>query len=361
MFLLVLLVTGQAVGKLPIPSDAAALDTITFTRGQLSGAFVSANDQSVKFENAVTGVVTINWNDIQSLQVSPDSLAQLKKQFPAYRAGKVLLVTSNAGGTAVEGVTGQSGSQPPSDQTSCGTSAACSAIMPGWQIAKLKIQTAIVNSTKDDYNLGGELDVVGQWHPTDSGWPHQRTLLQLVPSYDDKRTSKPFSANITRDYDANLQHLFFLNSNRTYAYLLTDFYVNNSLGIYLQQSYGGGFGALHGNLELDADVRFVGEHFYAPSPSASLVGSSLSERYYIPIDFVAKGATISEVGQVLPVFNKSAAWQLHGILELNLPITKKLSFAASVFENYVENTPASFRQSYFKAGVGLQFTPNPTK
>lgn len=233
------------------------------------------------------------------------------------------------------------------------------------KIAKLKISTGLLLSTQRQESYSGELDLVKGWHSDQKGWMHQRSLLLLSPSYDDKTSLK--GANITHNYNGILQHTIFTSSENLYVPVMLNFYSNNSLGIYLQQTYAAGVGKTMGALEVNADLRFIGEHFYAPAqpnpraPSLGLVGTGLSERYDFSLSSLVPGAKLTETMEFVPVFNEKDAWQGHGIVELALPFTKQLSVVLSAFDNYVENAPATFRKNYFKTSIGLQYTPSTTK
>ena len=228
-------------------------------------------------------------------------------------------------------------------------------------VAKFKLSTGLLLSSQKQQSYSGELDLVKTWHSSTKGWGHQRSLLLLSPSYDDKTSSK--GANITRNYNAIFQHLVFTPTDGLYVPVLINFYSNNSLGIYLQQVYGAGLGKAFGALELHADLRFIGEHFLPPAapsspiPSRGLVGTGLSERYDLSLASLMAGAKLTETLEFVPVFNISDAWQAHGIVEISLPFTKQLSFVVSAFDNYVQNAPPTFRKNYFKTTIGFQYSP----
>jgi hypothetical protein len=104
MFCVIGLVTNHAAGKTPIPPDSISVDTITFTGRQLMVMFVSATLQSVKFENEFTGIVVIDWNDIQSLRVSSKSLEHLQELIPGYPVEKVIPAIEDAGQASPTGI-----------------------------------------------------------------------------------------------------------------------------------------------------------------------------------------------------------------------------------------------------------------
>jgi Protein of unknown function, DUF481 len=227
-----------------------------------------------------------------------------------------------------------------------------SAIPSGWSLSKASVQANVLKATQSQQTYQGELVFVGNWNPGACGYPHQRTLAEFLAGYDSKQGSKPGSI-VNRSGDLRLQHLFFVPDNARFVSINADGYHNTSLGLYAQESIGLGVGTLIGSLELDADVRFVDERFYGPTESAKLFGTLLSERYSLPIG----NAVVTETLQLLPVFNKSNAWQARGILALAVPLSRTFSLTVSAFDDYLDNAPSSFHKNYFKTTVGVQFSP----
>jgi hypothetical protein len=222
----------------------------------------------------------------------------------------------------------------------------------GFLVAKIGLSAAILSATQHQQTYQGDLKMVGTWN-SGCGWPYQRTLIDILPSYDAKWNPHATPV-ITRNFSGNIQHMFFLNSNALYSYVTANLYHNNSLGVYLRQSYGGGFGVVHGNLELDADIRLIGEHFYSPGLSATLAGAGLKASYDLPI---GDKAALTLMEQFVPVFNQERAWFSNAYAGLNVPITPKWSFTVAAYDNYLRNAPPTFRRNYLKSTIGIAFKP----
>jgi Protein of unknown function, DUF481 len=240
--------------------------------------------------------------------------------------------------------------------TGSAQSPACAGGAPspsGFLLAKVGLSAAILSATQHQQTYQGDVKMVETWN-SGCGWPYQRTLFDLLPSYDEKWNPHATPV-ITRNFGANVQHLFFINSNAFYAYVTGNLYHNNSLGLYLQQGYGGGFGVVHGNLELDADLRFIGEHFYTPGTSATLAGAGLKGSYNIPLG--SKGATLNLTEQFVPVFNQERAWYSNSYGGLNIPITPRWAVTVTAYDNYLRNAPYTFRRNYLKSTIGIAYTP----
>ena len=107
--------------------------------------------------------------------------------------------------------------------------------------------------------------------------------------------------------------------------------------------------------ELDADLRFIGEHFYRPGVSAKLFGSALESRYDIPIG--SNGVDLNFQEQFIPVFNQSKAWISNGTASLVVPFAKSWGVTAQFFDNYLRNAPYTFRRNYLKTTIGISYTP----
>lgn len=355
-------------------TSARAQETVVFTgagtelQSTLVGAIVSANKTSVTFANQYAGQVTIPWTDVKTISVRNRTILPNKSCTANCPPASVPFT-----GTITVGP-GPSLNFPapypvPTVQTADidAIKSPASTGCPGGKggqsgLLNFSLGATLLSATQGQQTYNGAADVVKNWAPDKCGWPHQRTLVTITPSYDAKESSKP-PPIITRDYDSSFQHLVFLKNNRAWAAVNIDLYHNNSLGIYFQQSYGAGAGVLLGpatrRLELGADIRFIGEHFYSPGKSVGIVGARLKETCTIPLRFIRSGATLTEAFRYIPAFNESRAWMLRGRVDLNIPITKKWAFTATpVDDDYVRNAPSTFRRNYFKTVISLGFSPS---
>lgn len=340
-------------------------DTVTFKNGDvLTGRVLRATAATVTFSSDRIGDVTLKWSDLATVTVRHPVRITTPGSSQSFDA-PTLRVMGTAGNLELEAKVSGAGSPvvlhnvetlTGSDRCASGIRAAC----PGWQLNSVAVNLSYLGTTQTDQTYGGSVESTRNWNPEDDGWPYQRTLLDLQANYDDKRkNSKPGSANITREYDGRLQHLLFITSHAFYASTVADLYHNNSLGLYLQQSYGGGVGRIWLGTEFDADLRFIGEHFYGPSPSVSLVGSQLSVRRTFLMNWIRPGTNVAGEARYTPVFNMGSAWQLFGRADLTIPITKKWQAKFEVVDNYVENAPSPNRKNYLKTMLGFAYTPNP--
>jgi hypothetical protein len=354
-------------GSLLLASVPAWGERIVFSGGQtLDGAVAGANQTSVTFANPFAGLVTIPWADVQSLEVVNKLITPARgctancppANVPftgviAVGPGPTLIIPPPYPTSPVR-VVDVAAIRPPSSNCPGGLGGASG-------LVDFKIAASILSATQHQQTYNGEAKFVENWASRACGWPHQRTLIQATPSYDSKKTNKP-PANITRAYEFDFQHLAFLNNNRVWAAFNLALYHNNSLGIYLQQSYGLGMGVLLGPgsrpVELGADLRFVGEHFYSPGRSVGFLGARFLELYTVPLDFIRPGTRLVESLRYIPALTESKAWMLRGRVDLLIPISARWAFSATpVYDDYLRNAPYTFRRNYFKTQIGLQFSP----
>jgi hypothetical protein len=350
-------------------SGSIPADVVTLMNGdQISGVMTAASTAGVTLRPALLDPLSLAWHIIREAQVRHEIFLVARACSTCKAVDRIAMnnVTVRVAGEALQ-ISGPGAPsrrvavsdivciQTVSETGPCQAPAMSQAA--GWTIAKLKAQGILLRATQQQDTIGGEADIVARWNPDAHGTAAQRTLVQLIGSYDSKRNAT--STNITRDYSAHVLHSVFLAPGSTYLSALAELYHNNSLGIYFQQAYGVGAGRLLGHLELDGDVRFVGEHFYGSTRARSLVGSMLSERYALDLSFIAPGALLSETGRYLAVFNASAAWQAQGAVEIYLPVSRTIGITAGAFDTYVANAPAQFKKNYLKSSVGVQYSPLP--
>jgi uncharacterized protein DUF481 len=248
--------------------------------------------------------------------------------------------------------------QTPSSSGGCAGSPAG---LDGFKLAKAGASVAVLQATQEQRTVSSQLLALYNWNASSNGaptcgWPRQRSIVDLNASYDSKKSASG-SLNITRNYSGKLQQQFFLASNASFAYALADLYSNNSLGIHLTQSYGGGVGYARGPFELDGDLRYIDENYLPAGDTHHLVGAGLSGRYDFSLDALLSAANLTATITAVPVFNESDAWFGDATIGLFLPFNGGVWGVTVIAEdNYVRNAPAGFRRNYFKATIGLAYS-----
>lgn len=250
--------------------------------------------------------------------------------------------------------------QTPNPSSGC---AGGSVGVDGFKLAKAGASVAVLQATQEQRTVSSQLLALYNWHTTSNGtstcgWPRQRSVADLNASYDSKRSASSAPQNITRNYSGKFQQQVFLASNASFAYARADLYSNNSLGVHLTQSYGGGVGYARGPFEVDGDLRYIDENFLPAGDTHHLVGAGLSGRYDLSLDALLAGANLAATITAVPVFNESDAWFGNATIGLLLPFNGGAWGVTVIAEdNYVRNAPAGFRRNYFKTTIGLAYSP----
>jgi hypothetical protein len=349
-------------------------DTVSFKNGDsLTGNVVSGTAAGVVFANQAVGSLTLKWSDLKNLSikhmVSVACTACAKpKEFanpeitvdPASTPDHVNLGIKQAKGPLVSLMDVQSlapAAQPGPIEH------------PGW-IPTLSGSVGFIVSTQRDHSYASGITLYKNWYAGGASSPGQRTFIDLGVKYDDKRKNpSPGSATVTNYDSGKFQQIFFVPRTSSYVVLTSDLVRNNSLGIFFQQAYGAGVGTIIKQLELDADLRFIGEHFYGPNPSQALAAAELSAKYNLNLMVVGNGGkvpgdpaktkvvTATPSFAFVPVFNASRAWQMQGRIDLTVPLTAKYALVPRLEDYYVENAPSPFRKNYLNVSVMLKVTP----
>jgi len=348
-------------------------DTVSFKNGDtLTGNVVSGTTAGVVFSNHAVGSLTLKWSDLQSLSIKHDahincagcptqdfinpeitvdasstpdhlnlSIKQMNKKLVALR--DVQSVAPEAQPGPIEHPT-------------------------GWT-PTLSGSAGFIVSTQRDHSYASDISLDKNWYA--DGSLSKKTFIDLDAKYDDKRKNpSPGSATVTNYDSGKFQQFFFVPKTSSYVVLTSDLVRNNSLGIFFQQAYGAGVGTtIKQQLELDADLRFIGEHFYGPNSSQALAAAKLSAKYTLNLLVVGNGGKAPEDPaktklvqaipsfSFVPVFNASRAWQMQGRINLIVPLTAKYALVPGLEDYYVENAPSPFRKNYLNVSVMLKVTP----
>lgn len=334
-----------------------AKDSIAFKNGdRVTGKILGANADSVSFRGNVTGDLSLAWNDIDHLTVASAFSLHLTTKATNLPAGATVatlgndsLKISGAGATFVIKRVDIEATTTPSDN---GISAASS----GWG-GSLQSQNNLIHSTQKQVQLGATLHAT---HLTDSQtkFAHQMSTIDLQANYSDS-TKPSASPVITSLYAGGLQHNVYLtDKGSTYVYGLAGAYHNSSLGLDVEQEYGGGLGwkgrynrQLYGLL---GDLRYMHEDLTSGIPGFGSPSLGASENYEFRFPWPKKGppATFSERILFTLPFNETHALLNRGLTQLNIPVNTRLSFGVLFIDDYLRNAPKTSKQNY----ANTQFT-----
>ena len=335
-----------------------AKDAVAFKNGdRVTGKILGANADSVSFRGNVTGDLTLAWADIDHLTVGSGFSLHLTAKATALPAGSTIATVGNDSlkivGTGAPFVIKRAdleATTTPSDEKGI------SAVSSGWG-GSLQSQNNLIHSTQKQVQLGATLHAT---HLTDSQtkFAHQMSTINLQANYSD--SAKPSASPvITSLYAGGLQHNVYLtDKGSTYAYGLAGAYHNSSLGLDVEQEYGGGLGwkgrhnrQLYGLL---GDLRYMHEDLASGTPGFGSPALGASENYEFRFPWPKKGppATFSERILFTLPFNETHALLNRGLTQLNIPVNTRLSFGVLFIDDYLRNAPKTSKQNY----ANTQFT-----
>jgi len=218
---------------------------------------------------------------------------------------------------------------------------------------------SLTAGTQSQQTLGAQIYLRRTHDAAVADWHHQ--VSTLILEANNSLTSQVGTPSIRLDtYDGSFKHQIYFWRD-LYADVMAEGYHNSSLNLYLQQSYGGGIGKnlykdKRNTLEASADFLHISEHFSTSVPSVEFTGVRLREDYSYALFYIKDTPlTLAENISYTPALDLKNAWQIRGVVTLNIPITKAFSTTLSFFDDYLENAPNA-RKNYSTTSVGLTYT-----
>lgn len=354
--------------KAPATSGDSGHDLIVFVNGdRLTGQFVGATQSSVEFEGRFTGTLSFAWSDVKELTVTEATLAVTIKSSLDINTPKNFTVTEpvmeNEGTDLVFRRGGAESLRVPLSQLDSATPQ-----RPARWKGTLQSQDSIIGATQKQYQLGGALHITRATQDKRT-FKHQVTDINIQASFGESKNSGASPVR-TALYDGLFQQNIFIRDNPSgayggpYVFVLTDFYHNLSLGMNIEQTYGGGVGwdRQYGRhiFGFGADVRYVNENIYSPGKSLNLAGAGLGEHDSYTLPWPKKNPfTLFERITFVPAFNESHAFQARGIAGLDMPISGRFSVGVQDTDDYLRNAPANSNQNYSSVQLTLSYTIGP--
>jgi len=349
--------TSAAAPSRPASSPLAA-DVVAFKNGdKVTGKLLTADDKSVSFRGNVTGDLTLAWADIDHLTIASKISLHMTTKAKALAAGTTIVAAVNdrleIDGTGTPVIINRTDLEAATTPTDKKGPAAFSS---GWG-GSLQSQNNLIHATQKQTQLGATLHAT---HLTDSQarFAHQMSTFTLQANYSD--SAKPSASPvITSLYTGELQHNVYLtDKGSTYLYGLAGGYHNSTLGLDVEQEYGGGIGwkgrhktQIYGLL---GDLRYVHEDLTAGTPAFGSPALGASENYEYRFPWPKKGppATFSERILVTLPFDETHALLTRGFTQVNLPVSSRVSMGVQFTDDYLRNAPKTSKQNY----ANTQFT-----
>jgi hypothetical protein len=206
-----------------------------------------------------------------------------------------------------------------------------------------------VYATQGQQTLGGSLDL-----GFCEGSLLNNTTLLLGGTHT--RSSKIGSPAITGDIsnDSLIQKHMFTKPSGFGIYGIADAFLNNSLGLVLQKSFGIGllapeFGDQTFSYSAMADVRYINQRFYGVANATNLAGIRLEEN----ANYTKSAFGFNEEFWIIPTFNDVHALQMFATGGPSLTLSPWLCISVNEEEHYLGDAPHGKRKNYLASTVKL--------
>ena len=352
-------------------------DVILFTNGdRLTGKLLYETKGSVTFQSDSVGNVTVGWDKIKSISSHQNFAVirqgvRINRKTPDTMAPQGTLsvedqkidISSSANGTTTE--------IPTSDAAYVVDAATYVKEVkgsPGWLsdwTGTATLGAAQIDSTQTSRSFTTAFTAARTVPNVNWMDPRLRTTLGFNSAYGS--ISQPNIPTVkTSILNADAEQDWYV-SPRFYALADGAWQHNYSLGLDLQESYGGGFGLTvlkNARQELDAkvDIHFERQEFGItpgvippppPTPSLNLIGADFGDVYSLKL---AHGILFNENATISPAFNVTNAYSAVFNATLAFPVYKHFSFTVGALDNYVNDPAVGSNPNSFQYTGGLTYT-----
>lgn len=367
---LVLFLTLTSVGlraQTP-PAPAAAPDVLTFANGErLVGHLLRAHGSKVTFKSDSLGEITVEWSKIQELRTS-EPFVVLEKKVQLNRHSDLAkvpqgTVVMESQKITVTPATGTPETIPTADTAHLIDRPAFEHDVlhnPGFFEAWTGAVTAgatLVEATQKGRTFTGGINLV-RAVPTEN-WLSARNRTLFNFSVSDGVLSQPNTPKLKNEIvHADLERDQYFDESNVFAFARAAFDHNYSQGLDLQQNYGGGIGWTavkrpNSTLDLKGSVSYTKEQFATADHNQNLVGSVFEEDYAHKF---AKGVQFLQQLAITPAWNNTNAYAATANASLTVPVYKRLAFAISSIDSFLNNPPPGFKKNSFQLTTGLTYT-----
>lgn len=370
---LFLLISAFPAHAQPDPQDPkSGKDVIVFNNGDhLTGTLIIVVDGKVRFDSDVLGKVTVRMKNVKSLQTAEAFVVVRQGQHLSHRRpqtpvpyGKVVVQDKEV----TVGEPGASVSLPASEAEFIVNQSKFEKAMygrsgftEGWS-GTFTAGTALVEATQTSRSFTGSASLTRTVPGVDWMAPRYRSMVDFSATYGTAR-SPGESSTVTSIFSAALEHDRFF-AKRFFALAQASFGHNFSLGLDLQQTYGGGIGytvlkSSSQELDLKADLHYEGQSFSAApgvtppvvTPTRHLIGMNFGDNYTRKL---FQGITIEQTLTATPTFNYVQAYSAQGTAGVLFPISGSLSFHLGARADFLNDPGFGSKKNsvQFTAGVG---------
>ncbi|MBO0801359.1 MAG: DUF481 domain-containing protein [Blastocatellia bacterium] len=367
--LLLFLPTFRVYAQGTNQSQAKAPDVLVSKSGErLIGKLVSANDASVVFESEAAGRVTVAWSKVQELHTSSNFAVLRKGTQLRHRqdANTVPQGTVSVADQRVQVSPATQGAPQPQpvalpdvsnivEQSAFNAAFQRHGLFQRWA-GGATAGIAYTSSTQKSQSYTAALNltraVPGEtW--TDN---RSRTILGFTEAYGEiseagTPTTKTSITHFGLEQDWYLKPRLF-----AFAQVLLDH--NFSLGLNLQQDYGGGLGfvlikSARQELDVKASVDYIHQQYAISSHNQSLIGTTFGERYTYKF---RNGILFTESGDYIPAWNNTSFYSAVANAALTFPVYHHFGFTIGGIDNYLNSPPIGFKKNSFTLTMGLTYS-----
>lgn len=331
------------------------------------GHLVSAKGPSVVFKSDVAGQVTIDWTKIQELHTAA-KFAVLSKGVELRRAQDASTVPQGTIAATDQQVQVSPEAPSATAQTVPVTNVAQVVdesafqgafrernFFQGWN-GGATVNLAYTSSTQESQSYGAALNLTRSVPGVD--WLNQRsrTLLNFNDAYGE--ISQPGTTTTkTSILHAGVEQDFYFNP-RVFVFGQALLDHNYSLGLHLQQDYGGGIGVVlfktaKQEFDAKASADYIDQQFAGATANKTLVGSTFGETYTrsYPHKIV-----LTESGDYIPTWNNTNAFSATFNANLTFPVYHRFGFTFGGIDNYLNDPPVGFKRNSFTLTLGATYS-----
>ena len=349
-----------------------APDVLVFTNGdQLTGKLLRATGGTVTFHSDMAGDLNILVDKIRTLN-SSSNFSVLRKDQPVFgalvRSGTVHVengtLTVNSGAQALETLPVAQLGFLIDEATFRRESNPRPSIWYGWN-GTVSAGATLVRATQTGTTFTSAANLVRNF-PTVSYLPaRNRTTADIVETYGSSRspvipqTAPPTVDEVVKTsiFHADAEQDEYL-SRRFYYLGEVAFDHNYSLGLDLQQIFGGGVGwsplvAPKQQLDLKADVHYEKQAFFNGTTNQNLIGSTFAEAYRRSLPH---SILFTHNANFIESWNNTNAYSANGFAGLTLPVFKRFAANIAATDNFINNPSPGYRKNSFQFATGISYT-----
>jgi hypothetical protein len=351
------------------PAPKPEPDTLVLNDGErLIGHLVRSNGATVVFKSDLLGELNIEWSKIKELH-SSERYAVVETNIKLSRRADVSGVPK--------------GSVSMADQTI--------AVDPGAGAAPQKIPVAqaahvideptfenvllhnpgFFEDWKGGVTAGATLVAATQQSRTFTGsvslvravpaenWldPRNRTLIDFSAS--DGTVIQPNTPTIKTEiihFDAERDEYF--RGKDLYGFAQTALDHNFSQGLKLQSNVGAGIGytvikKANETLDFKGSLNYLRQNFETAANNANLFGSTFNETF---MRRIAHGILFQQQISVTPAWSVLNDYSAAASASVTVPVYKRLAFATSLADTFLNNPPPAFKKNSFQLNTGITYT-----